>query len=122
MANDDKVKPAAIDVEAVSLTVAHALSVLKSKWGRAERTWVEDSIPKLVANLMDEAPELRLDYFDREEVAMLVTGPIVEFAWGCVLSALELLAALDPPMLVVPKPPLSVVSGPVNDDDLPPIS
>jgi hypothetical protein len=123
MADDDEVKPplTTTDVRAVPLTVAHALSVLKGEgWIRAEGAWILESIPELVDGLMKEAPELRLDYFERDEIVDLITPPVITFAWGCVRSALELLAGLDPPLLVVPKPRLSVVPHPVQDDDPPP--
>ena len=119
MADHEEVNPlfTATDVKAVPLTVANALSVLKGEgWIRAEGAWVLESIPELVDELMKEAPELRLDYFERDEVVDLITQPLMTFAWGCVRGALELLAGLDPPLLVVPKPGLSIVIDPVHHD------
>jgi hypothetical protein len=60
---------------------------------------------------------MRLDYFEHDEVVDFITQPAITFAWGCVRSALELLAGLDPPLLVVPKPRLFSVTDPVDDDN-----
>jgi hypothetical protein len=58
----------------VPLTVANALSVLKGDgWIRAEGAWVLENIPALVEELTKEAPELRLDYFEGDEVVDLIT-------------------------------------------------